>query len=1265
MTDSQHPRTAHPQRFWPARPADLVDTSLCPSCFRPLGASVCGFCGLDLRTPLAARVLELGRAMVQTEAERQAVIVDIRHEAWQRAASRPTPPDQPTVVQAWAAAGPTTTSRETAAGAIPAPGPFPPPGGPAPRDEALPVSQGRAGVPARQPVSPQRIGESPEQHRRSTGQILLLTAGVVLVSVFAIFFAILAYVFATVEFRSILTGIASLLVLGIAWTLRSRRLAGTAEGIAVIGVVLLLLDVWIIRVNRLFSVDRLDVWLYTGLALVVLASILVGIARLTGLRAPSLSAVLVAPVGVFALGVGVSASLDDGAARVLLGAVAAVLVGAVELVAPVPRAERVMTRLGALIFGVVAISVAGAAFRTIDGGPVVAFALSAAAWCLVLLVAHRSTTALAGPAWRVLAGLGLALALGGLAVSAADELATTPPVVDALRPVFLAAAALVVVAVAKSVPDAARRTLHLVSAVMMSFTSLALLLPAGLVVEHAGDALSSPWFRTYPTGALLVGMEGLAESTAGLGVTAVLVALQLRALGAGRVVAIWGWGPVVVLSLAVIGGALTVPGVVVSIAILLIAAAVALVLCVWSRPGPQIRTTAFACSIMLALLTSALATASAAVWPGAALVTLVILVGARALVSQRRTPGAAASGVIASTSVAVAVLGIGLVAPSWARSIDLVGGPVPDGFGVAVAGAAVLIALALLVSRLTTVEAVVVACLAAVATVASWGIVWVLQNGVADVGWRIAIALSVLAAAVCWIGRRRPEVVRVIAVSAIVPTSTVMAAEIGLWLDHGATEGLGVLAAGGTLGLIAAVNAVRVARSRSVALAADIGTAVPALVILFLTAGLGAPLGPLSLLILAAAPTFVAFRPIGGVHPRRQLGWVGAILATAALWWFLADRSVDTVEFYSLPVAGLLMIVGGVSTISRTRTIEGRRTPLGRIQGADVVVGAAAAIATLPSAFQAGSGPIGRAVVVVAIGVALLVLALVLLRDSWLLRGRTIAWFTALAAIGPPLIFRVLGPDGTRAPAEILALLAGATSAFLIAAVAVSLFRASALLANAAATASSIVVVVCASCLVGQGSLEGVDGLTWLLIVCATAVVATTRSGRSSVVTAITSTVGAVVLGVTMLATVPQVEYVSVPLAAAAIVAGAIRLARDRAARSWPMLSPGLILLILPSLAYDFGETTLWRIIAVGLVAVGVLLIGVLRRLQAPIVIGALTVITHGLAQLWPWISGLYESGYWWLWAGVCGVVLIVFAARYEQRVKNIRDARRALVALR
>ncbi|MDQ0743304.1 hypothetical protein QFZ62_000612 [Clavibacter sp. B3I6] len=143
------------------------------------------------------------------------------------------------------------------------------------------------------------------------------------------------------------------------------------------------------------------------------------------------------------------------------------------------------------------------------------------------------------------------------------------------------------------------------------------------------------------------------------------------------------------------------------------------------------------------------------------------------------------------------------------------------------------------------------------------------------------------------------------------------------------------------------------------------------------------------------------------------------------------------------------------------------------------------------------------------------------------------------------------------------------------------------------------------------------------------------------------------------------IEWVAVPLALALLVVGARRLSHDAGAGSMRHLSPGLLVLLVPPLLADLGPSPAWRIVGLGAVALATLLVGASRRLRAPFLIGAAVLLVHAVAQLWPWIRDASATVPWWAWAGIGGVVLIAVAARYERRMRDLREVAARVSALR
>ncbi|OUE21130.1 hypothetical protein BFL34_00476 [Clavibacter michiganensis] len=143
------------------------------------------------------------------------------------------------------------------------------------------------------------------------------------------------------------------------------------------------------------------------------------------------------------------------------------------------------------------------------------------------------------------------------------------------------------------------------------------------------------------------------------------------------------------------------------------------------------------------------------------------------------------------------------------------------------------------------------------------------------------------------------------------------------------------------------------------------------------------------------------------------------------------------------------------------------------------------------------------------------------------------------------------------------------------------------------------------------------------------------------------------------------VETVTVPIAAALLVVGARRLVRDASAGSMRHLAPGLLVLLVPPLVADLGPSPAWRIVGLGVLALVTLLVGTRLKLRAPFLIGAGVLVVHAVAQLWPWIREASATVPWWAWAGVGGVVLIAVAARYERRIRDVKEVAARVSALR
>ncbi len=112
---------------------------------------------------------------------------------------------------------------------------------------------------------------------------------------------------------------------------------------------------------------------------------------------------------------------------------------------------------------------------------------------------------------------------------------------------------------------------------------------------------------------------------------------------------------------------------------------------------------------------------------------------------------------------------------------------------------------------------------------------------------------------------------------------------------------------------------------------------------------------------------------------------------------------------------------------------------------------------------------------------------------------------------------------------------------------------------------------------------------------------------------------------------------------------------------SWHLEGPALAVAFGPTVLYALGDPGVTRQVF-GL-AVGALLIGAgatLRR-RAPLDVGAVTVVVLGLQALLPYADQVPR----WVSLGTVGVLLVAVGATFEQRRRDLREAKRHYSALR
>ncbi len=1230
MTDHRARPDVRDLRRWPADPAQLVDTTLCPACFSRLYSSRCTECGLELGVPAAVELLASSTRVFEEEQRRQNLITRMR-EAQIGAASRRIAP----------AASPAAPPIATAA-SMP----------PMPRSDA--ANAARAETP---PPAASADHDDASRSRRSGVQVLLLTLGVVLISITAIVFLFVAYLVATLEVRSVIIAVASVLVLGVAWLLRARRLPGTAEGVASVAVVLLLLDVWTVRANDLFGSGALNTAAYTGLAFAAVAVLLAVTRAVSGIRITGYAAAGLTAVSAFLLGFAAESGTPTG---FWLGGLAAAVVGAVA-VAVGPRSRERTILMWAGLTGV-AVSLASGPWALSDVPWGAAWALAAVTTVNLLLlvavvVSRAGAAARLGRAASIGAGISAALAP---AIGIAAEL--EPGVAIWTAP----AAAGVVTAVAAALSrlpgraGAESRGALIASAVVAIIASVPGLVLAAAAIGGRLQASNPlwqvdaddrvPWTSAeFDLGTMLVSF-----------VVAVGAAVVLLIVGGLRRFA-------AIPVAAVMGGALVisaiVPGAAIPAAVFVAVGASGLAVASTRAASRIPALVAVLATFGMAAAGLAVWTAysNPAVWPWAVAGTLAMAVAGR-LLARRVWPTTFAPPVGTAHLVVTMLVSIAAVftIPSWLTATGVAPAEPWDSpwmwLGTVGAG---LLAAAVILPRLSAADRVGLVLPALAASVASSFIA--AFEGTDALGWLAAalVALVVIA------GLRAPvpAVVRVF-FAAVGPLLLALTFDRAFASVPGAPPA--VLGAAIAVMLAAGLAALLVPRSpRAARIAWCTSLGLAGLLTLVSLSAAGDQQW-LVLLLLAPVPILVAGLdgdPIGGTAATRHLSWLSVPLLVGAVWSWLSGDGVDDVEAYTLPLA---VVLAGAAALVTWR----RRTELPRADGRTALFAAAAAVAVLPSVGSSGDSEL-RTLVLVASGAVIAIAAAFLPEAARGVPIRLLGIATGWVALTGAAVVRgtaVAMGESSRLLVEfwpVIALAAGVL-------VTVTWARAGsrpAMLAEWLLAASVITAAVPTVFAIASGQHE-VLRVAVLLPIAAVAHVAGAATRARPFVGPIFawSTLGVLVLGGLVALTFGRIEpfdLVTASVGLALIGAGGLRIRRSPAVGSWPALGPGLAVLLVPSLVADFTDPELWRIVALGVVAAVSVVIGAVQRLQAPLLLGGAVLLVHAIAQLWPWITWLYEAVWWWLWLGIAGVILVTLAATYERQLRLARGTFRSLATLR
>ncbi len=131
-------------------------------------------------------------------------------------------------------------------------------------------------------------------------------------------------------------------------------------------------------------------------------------------------------------------------------------------------------------------------------------------------------------------------------------------------------------------------------------------------------------------------------------------------------------------------------------------------------------------------------------------------------------------------------------------------------------------------------------------------------------------------------------------------------------------------------------------------------------------------------------------------------------------------------------------------------------------------------------------------------------------------------------------------------------------------------------------------------------------------------------------------------------------EAYTLPAAAAALIAGAVARRGRAHLGSWLAFGPGLAVALLPSLGLAVGRGGAARPLLLSGAALLVVLAGARARLQAPLVLGSVTLAALGVDAVMPVAAQLPR----WVTTGAAGLLLLWLGATTERRLTQLRRLR-------
>jgi len=1237
----------------------LLDATTCPRCNTrtwqgepAMRAGVCTRCGTDLTGDAGAAVWAASEAAVAAVKHRQTLVDALPSVVSERVA--------PVAVKA-------SATRPVVAAAA--------------------AATTAASVP---PVA------APERPRSAISlQSVLAVVGAGLLAVAAIVFTFLNPDLTDFATRTTIIAVVTAVFLGGAWLLNSRRLQFSAEAVGALGMVFVALDVW--AFSRL-APDGVSAWFFGALGLAVAA----GATAAVGIRMRMRTWLWAGLVGLALtpafVGYGVAEQLaSDGAWAATWGHVGVVFAAwaLLELV------RKVNSRMGSPLLAdrvtlttvqSVAVVVASTmAFAFAPGSGDLRF-LAVASVLATLAAAALISTRVAIPAvWSAAGGL--------FAVGAAISAVFSIPIADDAWVFVLvagAAAVLLVVSAFVQHTGSVRRDALVASLVIVtSFVAF----PGMLIV--AGSTLIVPALGWADgTRAVIEPSTATLVASAVIGLAAIAAALWLlgrygalpRVRSALETSACW------VAAVGVVGLPLAVPGgaeAAIAYAVALSFAASTVLLAV-----PAVRDAAVARRAPLIAVAHVLPVSALMLsWPDAAVAAVAgaAIVAAWALAA--RTMPARVRPVHTAVAFAYALI-------AGAAALSLTTLDVLPILCLATTGAALVAIGSSLTSWLPVNSWYAV--LGVTAVPFGIGVVSVL---IERSGWTaLSTGVMFLLAATLLLTRRTgtTTLLRAGAAALLVPMLAVVVVCLTAELPQsGSPIALPIIAvivacALPTTGLVH--DALQHRRGFSSATAAAVRLAIEvsslvtgglAVVLSLQRAAAGFEIAFVVLLILGLGASATA------LWMKRRYGWWTAAAAwTGALWCAWAIVGVEVVEPYLLPPAAAAMIVGAV--------LVARRRSGPRVRPAAALFATGLAIAIVPSlAILALTGN-GTGTVLGTTGDPQLWRALALTVASIVLTG--LAAFTTREKGATPTRF-----EGIRVPLLLGAVIAAAAGVvqgvrwgwdldplplalvhpmvqvLAVAVLAAAIAGAAARLAQAAgATSRWLYAPALVYLAVGpMAAIAPDDASVWIVwsleIVLLLAMVATAwRARRGAVhfppIWFQFSLAWVVAVVAWSQREMLRVEGFSLPLGIALLAVGAIGLVRGRretdGARSlalwpigyegsWPLLAPGIVVTLLPSIMATFTDPTTWRAITVIAIALVAVLVGARKTLAAPFILGIAALPLEILVVFLVQVGDTIEPLLWWITLATAGIVLLVIAVGWERRTgadatlaARIRDLR-------